>query len=214
MSNLTNATQNCTEISNLSKDKLAGAFVLYNHAMILHNNLRLIEGGEVSSIPKLNKKVNKVDNPKFQGTLDMSSTVGGSMPKYGAKSFLITHETLEGSADMSLTFKSSGDLKLVAVRVKRDGSSNVNDNFVMDSSNQEYNLTEADRNGSLFVTLVNTTDKKISILELNLTKEILGVVIGKSTSLMWQDLYATPYNYFYGTHSNALYTYHKAKRNI
>ena len=57
----------------------------------------------------------------------------------------------------------------------------------------------------LFVTLVNTTDKKISILELNLTKEILGVVIGKSTSLMWQDLYATPYNYFYGTHSNALY---------
>jgi hypothetical protein len=167
LSNLNSATQNCTEISNLSNDKLVGAFVLYNHAMILHNNLRFIEGGEPSSIASLNKKVKKVDSPKFKGTLDMSSIV---IPKYGAKSFLITHETLTSDADMNLTFKSSGDLKLVAVRVKADGSSDVDDNFVMKSNDTVYELTDADRNGSLFITIVNTTGADIKIDELKISK--------------------------------------------
>ena len=98
-------------------------------------------------------EVKKINRPKFQGTLDMSTKVGKSIPKFGAKSFLITHETLEGSEDMNLTFKSSGDLKLVAVRVKGDGSSDINDKFVMKSNDTVYEFTEEDRAGGLFVTI-------------------------------------------------------------
>jgi hypothetical protein len=211
LSNLNSATQNCTEVSNLSNDKLAGAFVLYNHAMIFHNNLRLIAGGEPSSITNLNKIVKKINSPKFQGTLNMLPEVGSSIREHSAKSFLITREKLKSGGDINLTFNASGDLKLVAVRVKKDGSSNVNDNFVMKSNDMAYELSNVDMNRSLFVTLVNTTDKTIDILDLNLKirferNATKNIVTDHERGLMWQDETDTWLDSWYGAkrHCTAL----------
>ena len=190
--NFNTIAQSCSQLPNILEDKLANLFLYYNWAILYKEDFSLIDTNE----PKANlfpKRLEKINNKDFKGTLDMKYIVNGTIPAYGAKSFLITHETLQGDADMNLTFKASGDLKLVAIRVKEDGSSDINDNFVMDGSTPFYDLIEADRKGGLFVTLVNTTDKEIEISDLNLSKKrfsrdnTTNIVIDHKTNLMWKD---------------------------
>ncbi len=138
--------------------------------MLLKHDFSLIDSNEPVFPNKFAGILNSVSQKDFKDTLDMKYIVNSAIPAYGAKSFLITHETLASDADMNLTFKASGDLKLVAIRVKADGSSDINDNFVMDGSNPFYDLTDVDREGGLFVTLVNSTDKVILVKELKLEK--------------------------------------------
>ena len=168
--NFNTIAQSCSQLPNILEDKLANLFLYYNWAILYKEDFSLIDTNE----PKANlfpKRLEKINNKDFKGTLDMKYIVNGTIPAYGAKSFLITHETLKGDTDMNLTFKSDGDLKLVAVRVKEDGNSDVNDNFVMDGSNQTYKLTELDKAGGLFVTLVNSTGVEIKILDLKFKKK-------------------------------------------
>ena len=171
--NLPQATDGCTDIPNVGGDELAGLFTLYNWAMLYKQDLSLLDSNE----PKRpNDKIfdgeyKKIDEKGFNNTINIKNKIGTSiMAPFSAKSFLITHETLESDADMNLTFKASGDLKLVAIRVKGDGSSDVvNNKFVMSSGDTAYKLTEEDRAGGLFVTIVNTTDKEIKIDELRIS---------------------------------------------
>jgi len=210
LGNFNLVARSCSDIPDVDGDKLAGTFVLYNWAMVLNNNMNFFENDELYNF-WIYTEVKKINKPKFQGTLDMSAMVGGSIPKYGAKSFLITHETLASSGDMNLTFKSSGDLKLVAIRVKADGSSDVNKNFVMKSNDTAYELTDEDRAGSLFVTLANTTNTKIDITELQLNirferNATTNIVTDHKTGLEWQDETNTWLDSWYGAkrHCDAL----------
>jgi len=205
LGNFNLVANSCSDIPDVYGDKLAGVFLLYNWAMVLNNNMNFFEKDEVYYNFRISTKVKKINKPNFQENLDMKYMVDGTVSAYGAKSFLITHETLASSGDMNLTFKSNGDLKLIAVRVKADGSSDVNDNFVMDSNTQFYKLTEVDRAGGLFITLVNTTGGEIGVEELNLTKEELGVVIDKAAGLMWQDKYEGRSKFHYGAYSTVSY---------
>jgi len=195
----------CHGLPNINNNKLASLFFYYNWAMLLQHNFKEIDSNEPVYSNLFEGVLPKVNQKDFKNTLDMKDKVDTILPPYSAKSFLITHETLANSGDMNLTFKSNGDLKLIAVRVKADGSSDVNDNFVMDSNTQFYKLTEVDRAGGLFITLVNTTGGEIGVEELNLTKEELGVVIDKAAGLMWQDKYEGRSKFHYGAYSTVSY---------
>jgi len=171
---LTQATDGCTGIPKVGKDDLAGLFTLYNWAMLYKQDLSLLDANEPA---RPNDKIfdgeyKKIDEKDFSESINIRDEIGTLLPPFSAKSFLITHETLEGDADMNLTFESNASLKLVAIRVKTDGSSsNVNDKFVMSSNDTAYDLTELDREGGLFITLVNTTGEEIKLDELKLEKK-------------------------------------------
>ena len=166
--------QGCGNVPDIDGDKLAGAFVLYNWAMQYEKDIRKFDSvSEPSSVPSemFRGKYPKVNKPNFTGTLDLKSYVGGSLPPFSAKSFLITHETIAyGCDDINITFDAPG-LKLAAVRVKRDGTSDISDNFTMDGNDKTpHKLEETDRKGALFVTVTNTTGKPLPVKEMALVK--------------------------------------------
>jgi hypothetical protein len=170
---LKQATDGCTGIPNVGGDDLAGLFTLYNWAMLYKQDLSLLDANEPArpNDEIFDGEYKEIDKAGFTEPIDITEKIGTSLAPFSAKSFLITHETLTSDADMNLTFKSNGDLKLIAVRVKGDGSSDVNDNFVMKSNDTAYELTALDKAGGLFVTIVNTTDKEINIEKLILKKQ-------------------------------------------
>ncbi len=87
--------ENCSAVPNIGGDKLAGAFVLYNYAMLFKKDIKLLDSNELSHPLEsmFRGSYDIVDKPNFSENLDLKSYAGNSLPPFSAKSFLISHET-------------------------------------------------------------------------------------------------------------------------
>ncbi len=169
-------------IPNVLGDKLAGAFAYYNWAIIFRNNFTHIEVDE-GSLANFFKASSEIEyylsvfvRPYFENTVSMLGEIrGSSISAFGASSFFISHNTISQSDDNNITliFKGDKNLRLLAIQ---EGSSNsqkmIKDKFSMAGDSKPYLLTKKDRRDGLFITITNTTEKKISIDKLELKKII------------------------------------------
>jgi hypothetical protein len=100
------------------------------------------------------------------------------IPAYGANSFKIDFEDInENDAPLRLSIKTDKPLTVVGIRLDKDnkgtlGGADNNFHFTTEANIvKEYNLTDADREGGLFITLLNATKYKVNILDLNITEK-------------------------------------------
>ncbi len=184
----------CSSMPNVFGDKLAGAFALYNWAVLYHKDMRKLDAGEVSLfghsvfrgtywhfsgsewvLNSTNKNI-KTYTLNMNRSKNDNHTVSALLyiPAFGAKSFKIDADALALSKESNvirdeirLTLSATGQLGLVAVR----GEGTLANSFSMKSGESKL-LSSLDRADSLFVTLTNTTDKGIEVEKLLLSREI------------------------------------------
>jgi hypothetical protein len=220
LQNLNTMSESCTKLPNIIDDKLANLFFYYNWAILYKEDFSLIDEGE-PSVNLFQRRLEIVNQKEFQKTLDMKNKIGSFVPKYGAKSFIINADVISKSnkeGNLTLSIKTDKPLTVVGIRLNSNNESRItefNDKFdFITKTNiiKEYNLTEEDREGGLFVTLLNTTEEEINILDMNLTYKRFSrddehnIVTDHERGLMWQDETDTWLDSWYGArrHCTAL----------
>jgi hypothetical protein len=176
--NIKGIADNCSGLPNIGGDKLASLFLYYNWAMLLQHNFSLIDGNEPVFPKKFQGVLLRVNQKDFENTLDMKNKVDGSTNAYGAKSFIVNADVISKSnkeGKLTLSIKTDNPLTVVGIRLDENGNSTEtgaenNFNFTTQAGVlKEYNLTDEDREGGLFITLLNATGEKIKIMDINLT---------------------------------------------
>jgi len=211
---------NCDFGNQLGEDKnssLESALLYYQYATIQEDNIKLLDSNEDRT---------KFD---FDGTwsaykrdwseLYLLNFILDKIPAYGANSFKIDFDDFaETNGLISLNIQTDKPLTVVGIRLDENGKSTqigVENNFHFTTEAgivKEYNLTDEDRAGGLFITLLNATDKEVEILDLNLTirrftrDNTTNIVTDHERGLMWQDETDTWLDSWYGAgrHCTAL----------
>ena len=153
-------------------DPLGSMFVYYNWAMIWKNgDITEIDGNEpATTIFKDHDSL--VEFQTFSSNiniLDLSSPVS-SIPAYGAKSFTIKQDVLNTCGELELDLQSNVNTALVAIRVDQNGNSNPSNSFSL-RSGSTYILSDVDKQGDLFVTLVNSGAAPALVSKLSLSRD-------------------------------------------
>ena len=148
------------------RSTLASALSYYQYATVLEKDMKLLDSTETSNSSKFilkDDKVKKITSSNWrEEEVDLLSTIGNSVSAYGAKSIKIEYEALRDiSGDINLSIRTDRPITVIGVRLDQSGHSKadgINDNFHFRTQAgvlKEYTLTEEDRAGGLFITLLD-----------------------------------------------------------
>ncbi len=186
---------------------LANAMLYYQYATTLENDITLLDSNERNETTgekinfdfQLAKDVNKVDWNNLVDYIQDEERLGKNIiPKYGAYSFNLSSKDLKDiNSSLFITAQTDNPLTIVGIHFDED------DNTVEDSDDSFYFTTEAtkkithtvqksDIKGGIFLTLLNPTDKEVTISELKVESRFVrddenNTIIDNKTNLMWDD---------------------------